>query len=195
RERKLQRPEKPWLRTRTQFRPWRGLSGHDARRPQHARLRLAHRARPHRAALAQGPGSGAKTNPLLRLSRNLDELRRLPRLARPPRSPRHLHHPAPPPLGPKNRMRTKPQRTFRIAGLPTLSLPKLRSRRQTPAAHVFSRMREAKAPPQTGARSARPQGAMSGACMPDRSLRLRRDYAARIMRLAGVADPRLEAAF
>src|SRR5208337_1808183 len=45
----------------------------------------------------------------------LDELRRLPRLARPPRSPRHLHHPAPPPLGPKNRMRTKPQGTFRIA--------------------------------------------------------------------------------
>src|SRR5208337_2725446 len=84
--------------------------------PQHARLRLAHRARPHRAALAQGPGSGAKTNPLLRLSRNLDELRRLPRLARPPRSPRHLHHPAPPPLGPKNPMRTKPQGTFRIAG-------------------------------------------------------------------------------
>src|SRR5271157_866318 len=76
---------------------------------------LAHRARPHRTALAQGPGSGRKANPLLRLSRNLDQLRRLPRLARPPRSPRHLHHPAPPPLGPKNRMRTKPQGTFRIA--------------------------------------------------------------------------------
>jgi len=31
--------------------------------------------------------------------------------------------------------------------------------------------------------------------MPDRSLKLRKDYAARIMRLAGVADPRLEAAY
>src|SRR5208283_2750968 len=107
---------KPRLRTRTQFRAWRDLSGHDARRPQHPRLRLAHRARPHRAALAQGQRSGPKANQLLRLCRNLDELRGLPRLARTPRSPRHLHHPAPPPLRPKKRMRTNPRGTFRIAG-------------------------------------------------------------------------------
>jgi protein-L-isoaspartate(D-aspartate) O-methyltransferase len=56
-------------------------------------------------------------------------------------------------------------------------------------------MREAKTPLQTRARSARSQGAISGVFMPERSQTLRGDYARRIMRLAGVADPRLEAAF
>src|SRR5271155_3273397 len=66
RERELQRVEKPRLRTRTQFRPWPEVSRDDAGGPQSARLRLAHRARTARTALAGRSRSGGQANQLLR---------------------------------------------------------------------------------------------------------------------------------
>ena len=119
RERELQRPEKPRLRARTQFRARRDLPRHDARRPQPPRLRLAYGSRYPRAALETRSRCGGKANQLLRLSRDPHKFRRLPRLVRTLRSPRHLHHPAPPPRRQKKRMRamtTKLRGTFRIAG-------------------------------------------------------------------------------
>src|SRR5208283_3983453 len=123
RERKLQRPEKPRLRTRTQFRAWRVLSGHDARRPQRPRLRLAYGSRPSRTTVAQGQRGDGKANELLRLPRNHDEIRRLPCLVRSPQGPRHLHNPTRTPQNPKNRVVTKPRATFRIAGKSSSETP------------------------------------------------------------------------
>jgi hypothetical protein len=116
RERKLQRAQEPRLRTRAQLRPRREFSGHDARRAQLARFRLAHAARSPGAALATRPRSRGKAKELFQLPRHHHELRHFPRMVRPPPSPRHFHRSAPPPRKAKNRMKAATTNTFRIAG-------------------------------------------------------------------------------
>src|ERR1700678_1313793 len=96
RKRELQRVEKPRLRTRTQFRPWPEVSRDDAGGPQSARLRLAHRARTARTALASRPRSRGQANQLLRPHPHVERLRNLSLLAGFPPIPRHLLDPAGP---------------------------------------------------------------------------------------------------
>jgi hypothetical protein len=62
----FKRTEKPRIRTRVQFRPWPDVSRDDAGGPQSARLRLAHRTRTARAALARRSRSGGQADPLPR---------------------------------------------------------------------------------------------------------------------------------
>jgi len=105
RERDLQRDEKSRLRTRTQFRPRRNISGNDPGGAQPSRLRLAFGPRSRRAAMASRPPSRGDTIKLLRLYPDLDDLRGLSLLAGRPRSPRHLHHPPRTPQDPEDRIR------------------------------------------------------------------------------------------
>src|SRR6202049_3176304 len=84
RERRLQRDEKSRLRVRTQFRPWRAISGDDAGEPEPPRLRLAHRARIAGAPLDSRPRGRGQANQLLRSSGNAHRLCDLSLLARLP---------------------------------------------------------------------------------------------------------------
>src|SRR5882672_4597777 len=115
RERRLQRDEKSRLRVRTQFRPWREISGDDDGEPEPPRLRLALGARIAGAAMDSRARGRGEANQLLRSSGHPHNLRDLSLLARLPPSPRNLHHPARTPENPKNRMRPTRLRTFRIA--------------------------------------------------------------------------------
>src|SRR6266571_3439361 len=76
--------EKSRLRVRTQFRPWRAISGHDAGEPEPPRLRLAHGARIAGAPLDSRARCRGQANKLLCSSGYAHRLRDLSLLARLP---------------------------------------------------------------------------------------------------------------
>src|SRR5487761_323096 len=117
RERKLQRDEKSRLRTRTQFRPWRNVSGDDHGGAEPARLRLAYRARLTGAALEGRARGRRQTNQFLRPHPDLDRLRYLPLLADLSSSNRHIHNPPRPYKKPRQPVNPNLKPTFRIARL------------------------------------------------------------------------------
>src|ERR1700677_2355097 len=115
REREFQRPQKPRLRARTQFRARPEVPRHDADGSQSARRRLAHHVRTAGAALADRARSRRQANQLLRPHPHADQLRRLSLLGGPPRLPHDLHYPARTREKPGRPLNNAPIATFRTA--------------------------------------------------------------------------------
>src|ERR1700678_520248 len=116
REREFQRPQKPRLRARTQFRARPEVPGDDAGGSQSARLRLAHHVGTAGAALAGCARSRRQANQLLRPHPHAARLCRLSLLGGPPRIPHDLHYPARTREKPGRPLNNAPIATFRTAG-------------------------------------------------------------------------------